>query len=67
MKAAAAGERYNAGMQMVGQGVSAIGSLAGAGAFKGGKGGNLNTNYNKADLLQYNDIKGKMTYGSDMG
>jgi hypothetical protein len=35
MKAQAAGERYNAGMQMVGQGVSNIGSLAGAGAFKG--------------------------------
>lgn len=67
MKAAAAGERYNAGMQMVGQGVSNIGSLAGAGAFKGVGGKNINTNYNKADLLQYNDTNNKMTYGSDMG
>jgi hypothetical protein len=33
MKAQAAGERYNTGMQMVGQGVSAIGSLAASGAF----------------------------------
>jgi len=67
MKAQAAGERYNAGMQMVGQGVSSIGSLAGAGAFKGVGGKKLNTNYNKANLLQYNDINNKMTYGSDMG
>jgi hypothetical protein len=67
MKAQAAGERYNAGMQMVGQGVSNIGSLAGAGAFKGVGGKKLNTNYNNANLLQYNDINNKMTYGSDMG
>jgi hypothetical protein len=59
MKAQAAGERYNTGMQMIGQGVSAIGSLAGAGAFKGGK--KLNTNqtnllkYNDPNLFQYND------------
>jgi hypothetical protein len=31
MKAQAAGERYNAGMQMVGQGLSAAGSIAAAG------------------------------------
>ena len=41
MKAQAAGERYNAGMQMVGQGLSSIGSLAGAGAFKGVGGKNV--------------------------
>lgn len=49
MKAQAAGERYNAGMQMVGQGVSNIGSLAGAGAFKG-VGGGANTNAVNTDL-----------------
>jgi hypothetical protein len=48
MKAAAAGERYNAGMQMMGQGVSSIGSLAGAGAFKGG--GKVNTSTVNTDL-----------------
>jgi hypothetical protein len=35
MKAAAAGERYNAGMQMIGQGLSSAGSIAAAG-YKGG-------------------------------
>lgn len=49
MKAQAAGERYNAGMQMVGQGVSNIGSLAGAGAFKG-VGGGANTTSVNTDL-----------------
>ena len=49
MKAQAAGERYNAGMQMVGQGVSNIGSLAGAGAFKG-VGGGANTTAVNTDL-----------------
>lgn len=49
MKAQAAGERYNAGMQMVGQGVSSIGSLAGAGAFKG-VGGGANTTSVNTDL-----------------
>jgi hypothetical protein len=54
MKASAAGERYNAGMQMVGQGVNAVGSLAASGAFKGigGKGGM--TNYNSKGLYQGN-------------
>ena len=33
MKGAAAGERYNAGMQMLGQGIGAFGSLAASGAF----------------------------------
>jgi hypothetical protein len=53
MKGYAAGERYNAGTQMLGQGVNAIGSLAASGAFKGiGKGGK--TNYNSKGLYQGN-------------
>jgi hypothetical protein len=47
MKAQAAGERYNTGMQMIGQGISSIGSLAGAGAFGGG---GANTNAVNTDL-----------------
>jgi hypothetical protein len=49
MKAQAAGERYNSGMQMIGQGVSNIGSLAGAGAFKG-VGGKTTTSAVNTDL-----------------
>lgn len=65
MKAQAAGERANAGMQMIGQGLSSVGTIAAAG-YKGGGFDKLNTNYNKSDLLQYNDINNKMTYGSNM-
>jgi hypothetical protein len=50
MKASAAGERYNAGMQMLGQGVGSIGSLAGAGAFKGSGGGAANASAVNTDL-----------------
>jgi hypothetical protein len=54
MKGYAAGERYNAGTQMLGQGVNAIGSLAASGAFKGiGKKGGM-TNYNTKGLYQGN-------------
>lgn len=51
MKAAAAGERYNAGMQMTGQGLSSLGSLAGAGAFKG-----LGKSTGGASLTEFNRI-----------
>lgn len=51
MKAAAAGERYNAGMQMAGQGLSSLGSLAGAGAFKG-----LGKSTGGASLTEFNRI-----------
>jgi len=57
MKAAAAGERYNAGMQMVGQGLSAAGSLAAAGAGTS----NVKTNGVNTDL----GFKG--TIGSNYG
>lgn len=50
MKAAAAGERYNAGMQMIGQGLSAAGAIAAAG-YKGGTGGKK-TNYDSSSLYQ---------------
>jgi hypothetical protein len=49
MKAQAAGERYNTGMQMLGQGVSAIGTIAGSGGFKG-VGGTTKTNAVNTDL-----------------
>ena len=51
MKAQAAGERYNAGMQMIGQGVNAAGSLASSGAFNGQGGGNNFSGGSSADVV----------------
>jgi hypothetical protein len=58
MKAQAAGERYNAGMQMVGQGINNLGTYAAAGGLEGFKGFGKKTNYNNKGLYQgsINDI-----------
>lgn len=53
MKAQAAGEQYNAGNQMIGQGLNNLGTFAAAGGFNGGnKYGK--TNYNTKGLYQGN-------------
>ena len=55
MKGAAAGEQFNAGMQMIGQGLSTAGTVAASG-YKGGNGGKLKTNYNSPSLYQKSDL-----------
>jgi hypothetical protein len=58
MKGAAEAERLNAGMQMIGQGLSTAGTVAASGykSGSGGKGGKLKTNYNSPSLYQQSNI-----------
>ena len=59
MKAQAGGERYNAGMQMVGQGINNLGTFAAAGGFKGSKAGG--TDFNTKGLYQ-KDVNNFLDY-----
>ena len=59
MKAQAGGERYNAGMQMIGQGINNFGTYASAGGLKGSKG--AGTDFNTKGLYQ-KDVNNFLDY-----